>query len=213
LTGGYYSYGEPMTEVFASHKYTAITHPVEDFFTAAKQGTLPNLTFVEPDFTEASEAAGTSNDDHPWGAISSGEAYIKRVYDAVTTGPQWDKTVLVVNFDEWGGFYDHIVPPKVADDNVNPEPGPHPDYSQLGFRVPCVVVSPWSARKIVSDGPYEHCSILRMVEWRWGLEPMSLRDKTAKNLAETLDFSIRRKPVTLPPFTAPAPRPCPAPAA
>ncbi len=213
LTGGYYSYGEPMTEVFASHRYTDITHPVDDFFTAATNGTLPNLTFVEPDFTEASEGAGTSNDDHPWGSLHSGEAFIQRVYDAVTTSPQWDKTVLVINFDEWGGFYDHVVPPTVADDNVNPEPGPHPDYSQLGFRVPCVVVSPWSPKAIVSDGPYEHCSILRMVEWRWGLEPMSRRDQTAKNLAETLDFSIRRKPVVLPPFATPALRPCAAPAA
>ena len=213
LTGGYYAYGEPMTGVFASHKYTDITFPVEDFFTAAKNGALPNVTFVEPDYTEASEGAGTSNDDHPWGSIRSGEAYIKRVYDAVTTGPQWDKTVLVINFDEWGGFYDHIVPPTVADDNVNPNPGPHPDYKQLGFRVPCILVSPWSPKTIVSDGPFEHCSILRMIEWRWGLEPMSLRDKTAKNLAETLDFSLRRPPVELPHFVAPTPKACPAPPA
>ncbi len=209
LTGGYYSYGEPMTGVFDSKKYDAISHPVDDFFTAAKNGTLPNVSFLEPDYTEASEGAGTSNDDHPWGSIRSGEGYIQKVYEAVTTSPQSDKTVLVINFDEWGGFYDHIVPPTVEDDNVNPYPGPHPDYHQLGFRVPCIVVSPWSPATIVTDGPYEHCSVLRMIEWRWGLEPMSLRDKTAKNLAATMDFSLKRAPAKLPKFTAPAPVACP----
>ncbi|MGZ4711690.1 MAG: alkaline phosphatase family protein [Acidimicrobiia bacterium] len=209
LTGGYYAYGEPMTAVFASGKYADITHPIDDFFTACKQGTLPNLTLVEPDFTTASEGNGTSNDDHPWGDIRVGEGFIRKVYDAVTRSPQWSRTVLVINFDEWGGFYDHVLPPKVQDDNVNPNPGSHPDYKQLGFRVPCVVVSPWSPRTVVTDGPYEHCSILRMVEWRWGLEPMTLRDRSARNLAETLDFSLRRPPVALPKFTAPAPVACP----
>jgi phospholipase C len=203
LTGGYYAYGDEMTKVFASRRYDSITHPVEDFFTACERGTLPNLTLIEPDFTSASEERGTSNDYHPYGSIRAGEAYVQRVYEAVTKSPQWDRTVLVINFDEWGGFYDHVVPPTVQDDNVNPNPGPHPDYHQLGFRVPCIVVSPWSARRVVHDGPFEHCSILRMVEWRWDLEPMTLRDRTAKNLAEVLDFSLGRAAVELPAFTPP----------
>jgi phospholipase C len=210
LTSGYFHWGEPMTSVFDSKKYEDITHPIDDFFTAAKAGTLPNITFVEPDYTSASEFMGTSNDMHPHGSIRVGDGFIQRVYKAVTQSPQWDKTVLVVNFDEWGGFYDHVVPPNVSDDNVNPNPGPHPDYSQLGFRVPCVLVSPWSPKAIVHEGPYEHCSVLRMIEWRWGLEPMSTRDKTAKNLAEQLDFSLRRPPVKLPAFDAPEPTACPA---
>lgn len=209
LTAGYYHQGEPMTYVFESRRYDDITHPIGDFFTAAKQGTLPNLSIVEPDYTAASESNGTSNDDHPWGSIRSGEGFIQQVYEAVTTSPQWGRTVFVVNFDEWGGFYDHVVPPKVPDDNQSPYEGEHPDYSQLGFRVPCVVISPWSPQTVVTDGPYEHCSVLRMMEWRWGLEPMSLRDRSAKNLAETLDFSLQRPPAKLPAFTAPKPVACP----
>ncbi len=208
LTGGYYSYGEPMTKVFASGKYDDISFGVDAFFDAAAKGTLPNLTLVEPDYTSAAEEAGTSSDDHPYGSIQVGEGYIKRVYDAIASSPQWDKTVLVVNFDEWGGFYDHVVPPQVEDDTVGPPPGPNPDYKQLGFRVPCIVISPWSPKTVVSAGPYEHCSILRMIEWRWGLEPLTLRDKQAKNLAEVLDFSLSRAPAKLPAFTAPAPVAC-----
>ena len=111
--------------------------------------------------------------------------------------------MFVVNFDENGGFYDHVTPPKVKDDNVNPNPGPHPDYSRLGFRVPCIAMGPFAPKKIETSGPYEHCSILKMIEWRWGLEPMSARDANAKNLADALDFSTRRAAFELPAFTPP----------
>jgi hypothetical protein len=104
--------------------------------------------------------------------------------------------VLVINFDEWGGFYDHVLPPKVIDDTVaaalTPVGAPHPDYTQLGHRVPCIVVSPFSAAKVVHAGPYEHTSVLKMIEWRWGLDPLTARDANAKNLAEVLDFSLAR---------------------
>lgn len=89
-----------MTAVFDSKKYNDLSHPVEAFFTAAKAGTLPNLTFVEPDYTDASETAGTSNDMHPHGNIRVGDGYIQSVYKAITTIPQWEKTVLVITFDE-----------------------------------------------------------------------------------------------------------------
>ena len=117
--------------------------------------------------------------------------------------------VFVLNFDEHGGFYDHVVPPTVIDDNVNPNPGPHPDYTRLGFRVPAIALGPFAPKKIESAGPYEHCSILNMIEWRFGLQPMTARDKNAKNLAEALDFSTRREPFELPAFTAPATTACP----
>ena len=179
----------------------------EDFLEAAREGTLPAVSFVDPHYTVIDDGAG--DDDHPHADIRKGDKFLYDIFEAVSNGSGWANTVLVINFDEWGGFYDHIVPPTVEDDNVNPNPGPHPDYHQLGFRVPCIVVSPWSPATIVSDGPYEHCSTLRMIEWRWALEPMSLRDKTAKNLATTMDFSMKRAPAKLPKFTAPVPVTCP----
>ena len=80
---------------------------------------------------------------------------------------------------------------------MNPNPGPHPDYKRLGFRVPAIAMGPYAPRKIETAGPYEHSSILRMIEWRWGLEPMHDRDRYAKNLAEALDFSTKRKAVVV----------------
>jgi phospholipase C len=124
LTAGYYYWGEPMTGLFKSKRYDDISYPVSKFFEHAKAGTLPNVTFVEPDFTTLAEFFGTSNDYHPHGNIQVGEGYVKQVYDALKGSPQWDHMVAVLNFDENGAFYDHVQPPTCIDDNVNPNPGP-----------------------------------------------------------------------------------------
>jgi phospholipase C len=211
LTAGYYTWGEPMTELFASRKYDALTHPKDDFFAAAAKGTLPNVTFIDPDYTTVSEFLGTSNDYHPHGDIEAGESYVAQVYEALRKSPQWDRMVFVLNFDENGGFYDHVVPPTVTDDNVNPNPGAHPDYKRLGFRVPAIAMGPYAPKKVESAGPYEHCSILRMIEWRWGLKPMTARDANAKNLAQALDFTTKREAATLPPFPVHTSKACPHP--
>ncbi len=211
LTSGYFTWGEPMTELYASKKYDDITHPKDEFFAAAAKGTLPNVTFIDPDYTTRSEYLGTSNDMHPHGNLQAGDSYIGQVYNALSKSPQWERMVFVLNFDENGGFYDHVAPPTVIDNNVNPNPGPHPDYKRLGFRVPAVAMGPYAPQKIEQAGPYEHCSILRMIEWRWGLAPMTARDANAKNLAEALDFTKKRDAFKLPAFTPVTSPACPNP--
>jgi len=133
------------------------------------------------------------------------------VYKALAASPQWERMVFVLNYDENGGFYDHVAPPTVKDDNVNPNPGPHPDYTRLGFRVPAIAMGPFAPKKVETAGPYEHCSVLRMIEWRFGLDPMTARDANAKNLADALDFSQRREAIELPAFTPPPIMQCPNP--
>jgi len=201
LTSAYYSPGEPMTGLYASKKYDSLTHPYEQFLSDAAAGTLPNVSFVDPNYTAEAEFNGSSNDDHPYGSVQAGEAFLAQVHDAITKSPQWDRTVMVVNFDEHGGFYDHVAPPATQDDTVLGGTAPFPNLKNLGFRVPAVVVSPFAPQKIETAGPYEHCSVLKMIEWRWGLQPMTVRDANANNLADALDFSSRRDPVTLPAFT------------
>jgi phospholipase C len=207
-SSGYYSWGEPMTGLFASKKYDAISYSKDRFFEDAAAGRLPNVAFIEPNYTLVPELEGTSNDDHPHGSVLVGEGWIAEVYNALSASPQWERMVLVLNFDEHGGFYDHVPPPRVADDNVNLNPGPHPDYSRLGFRVPAIAMGPFAPKKIESAGPYEHCSILRMIEWRFGLRPMTARDEHAKNLADALDLTQQRETFVLPAFTPPAPAMC-----
>jgi Phosphoesterase family len=101
-----------------------------------------------------------------------------------------------------------VPPPSCRDDTKLAGPGPHPDLKRLGFRVPAIAMGPFAPRKIEKAGPYEHSSILKMIEWRWGLEPMTMRDLYAKNLAEALDFTTRRKAIDLPAYDPPPARAC-----
>ncbi len=202
VRAGYYAGKEPQSYAFASKKYDAITHSHADFFDAARKGTLPSVTFVDPDLDSVAEFTGTATDDHPYGDVRAGEQWIAQVYAALAASPQWDRMVFVCTFDEHGGFYDHVPPPAVDDDTVLPGSGPNPDLKRLGFRVPCIIGGPFAPARIVNGGPFEHCSTLRMIEWRWRLEPMTARDRGARNLADALDFSARALPVALPALPA-----------
>jgi phospholipase C len=208
LTGSYYTWGEPMTGLYANGRYDELTLPIERFWEDAAAGTLANVTFVDPDYTTRSELTGTSNDYHPYGSVQDAEAFVAQVHDALKDSPQWERMVFVLNFDEGGGFYDHVAPPTADDETVLPGDGPQPDLTQLGFRVPAIAMGPFAPQRIETAGPYEHCSILRMVEWRWGLEPMTVRDANARNLAEALDLTTTRDAITLPSFTPAATGAC-----
>jgi phospholipase C len=106
------------------------------------------------------------------------------VYHAVTTSPAWSRTVLIFNFDEWGGFFDHVPP---ATTPIPPATAAAGDTDgRRGFRVPCLIVSPFARRKSVSGTVYDHTSILRMIESRWGLPPLTVRDRTANDLGAEL---------------------------
>jgi len=108
------------------------------------------------------------------------------VYSAVASSPDWKHTVLVFTYDEWGGFFEHVPPPAAP---IPPASAAAGDLDGLlGFRVPCVVVSPYAERGAVSNLTVDHTSILRMIEWRWNLQPLTVRDATANNLALALDF-------------------------
>jgi phospholipase C len=208
VPAGYYAGKEPNSYQYESRRYDTITYSHDQFFASAAAGTLPNVSFIDPDLPTIEEFLGTAYDDHPFGDIRQGEAFIAKVYGALAHSPQWERMLFVLTFDEHGGFFDHVPPPRVVDDTVLPSPGPAPDLKRLGFRVPCIVMGPFAPGRVVHTGPYEHCSILRMIEWRWNLEPMTARDRHAANLAKVLDFSEQLKPLMLPPFDPGLPKPC-----
>jgi len=179
VKGTYYYNDTPFLALWGD-KYVDISQPYSAFLADAKAGTLPAVSFVDPKFLD--ESTGSSADDHPHADIRAGQYFLDQVYEAVTTSPNWERTALVVNYDEWGGFYDHVAPTTAPD--------AHPEYGSLrGFRVPCLVVSPRARRSHVAHGVYDHTSVLKMIEWRWGLAPLTPRDAAANNLAEVLDFS------------------------
>jgi phospholipase C len=217
-TGGYYYRDLPFLALWASpaigpgatFKYQAFFHPFSDadaataalsagtsFVAACENHTLPNVCYVDPAFDN--EATGTAGDDHPLGDIRLGERFIADAYHALADNGYLDDTVLVVTFDEWGGFYDHVPPPRVIDDtnpadvihagdSTTPTDGRHyPNYRQLGFRVPSLVVTNLALpHRVVHDGPFEHCSTLALIESTFGLKPLTARDEHARNLRDVL---------------------------
>jgi phospholipase C len=150
-----------------------------EFLVDAAAGNLPAVSYIDPRFQN--EDAGTSNDDHPHADIRAGEAFMNQVYDAIRTSPNWSSTVLVITYDEWGGFFDHVPPAQTWD--------VHKKTSLRGFRVPTVVISPFARRQKVNHLTLDHTSVLAMIEWRWGLAPLTVRDQHANNLARVLDFA------------------------
>ncbi|HVT35780.1 MAG TPA: alkaline phosphatase family protein [Nevskiaceae bacterium] len=201
-TGTYYFSDVPFVGLWGS-TYLSIAQPYEKFLVDCALGNLPDVSYIDPAFED--EGSGTSRDDHPFADIRDGQAFLSQIYNAVTSSPQWEKTALFITYDEWGGFFDHVPPPDAgfippADlaacqaENVVP-------FSRMGFRVPTMLISPRARRGHVSHEQYDHCSILKMIEWRFGLPPLTLRDAQANNIANSFDF-VSPPDLTLPTFNA-----------
>jgi len=197
VSGRYYHDGVlAYLSLWGPDRYRDITYPSDMFFADAASGNLPAVAFVDPNFTLLDDRPGNANDDHPHADIRAGEAFLGRIYRALTQSPQWRNTVLVVNYDEWGGFFDHVAPPRAdAPDPKHPVDMDLVDgKALLGFRVPTVVVSPFTRgdpkNPRVNSTVFDHTSVLKMIEWRWGLDPLTGRDASDDigNLAEAMDF-------------------------
>ena len=194
----YLPFWHPFSPADASVIQGAIGFPLPSpsFTDVVAAGNLPNVSFVDPAFD--TEGNGTSADDHPLADIRLGERFIADAYHALASAGYLDNTVFVVTFDEWGGFYDHVPPPRVIDD-TDPSTVDHtgdgaaptdgrlvPDYRQLGFRVPAIVVSNLAERRVVHHGPFEHTSTLKLVENTFGLRSLTARDANALDLGVVL---------------------------
>ena len=187
LAGRYYFGNSPFLALWGE-RYRSICGGHSSFFADAAAGDLPHVAFVDPRFTEPGESS--ANDDHPSTDVRRGQAFLAEVYAAVRASPSWPRSVLVITYDEWGGFFDHVAPPLAPLTAQDPVIG---NDGRLGFRVPCLVISPFARRGFVSHTQFDHTSILKMIEWRWGLDPLSSRDVAANNLALLLDFTKARR--------------------
>jgi len=198
VSGRYYYSDVPFLGLWGA-KYTPISRTIDVFYADCALGTLPAVAFVDGSFLQ--ELTGTGADDHPYGDIRAGEAMMNRIYTAVTRSPAWSRTVFVINFDEWGGFFDHV-PPPVAPIPPADQAAGNAD-GRRGFRTPTLLISPFARRAHTSHVLYDHTSVLRMIEWRWGLDPLTVRDATANNLADELDFT-QVDPTPPPVYSVPA---------
>jgi phospholipase C len=204
VPANYYFSDLPVLGLYGT-KYASSARPFAQFYVDAATGTLPAYTYLDPFFL--GEGQGGSNDDHPHADIRRGQNLMAMVVDALLHSPSWGSTVLIITYDEWGGFFDHVVPPRFPDLVSNPGgDATNPDHGQAGFRVPAIVVSPFAPPGAVAKTVFEHSAILKLVEWRFGLASLTPRDAAAANLASVLDFTApnRRPPtIAIPPDPGP----------
>jgi phospholipase C len=160
---------------------------VQEYYERCASGTLPALTFVDPAFN--GEEQGTSGDEHPHGDVRLGQAFMADVVHAFMEGPQFRRGALFIVYDEWGGFFDHVRPPRVPDDRASADV--NQDFGQMGIRIPAVLVSPYARRGHVDHNIYGFESILKLIRYRFAVPPLTARDKYARNIARSFDFESK----------------------
>ena len=195
-------YGDIPQSIILQHGGDKLGHfkRFHKFYEDIKKGELADYTFIEPRFINFHQ--WKANDQHPPHDVRLGEYLIAEVYDTLRASQYWQKSLLVVLYDEHGGFYDRVPPP----DHVPSPDGkvavdPPFDFTRLGVRVPAVLVSPWVEKGQTDSTLYEHASLPATVRTLFGLpEALTARDRAANTFEKNLSRSTPRSdtPMTLP---------------
>lgn len=186
----YYYSSIPVVPLFAGLDVDRHVRRFRDFLDEAAAGKLPPVVYLDPAFN--------SNDDHPPVHPIHGQELIASVYTALARSPQWKNCMLVVTYDEHGGFFDHVAPPKTTDERAAD------DFDQLGFRVPTLVAGPYVKQGHVSSVIHEHCSALRELEVAFDLEPLNQRTLSASDLSDFIDAERLARGEWAPPIEIPS---------
>ena len=150
--------------------------PTEEFATDALNGNLPTVSWLVT-------KSGTS--EHPPASVCLGENWTVQQLNAVMKGRDWESTVVFLTWDDFGGFYDHVPPPVV-------------DNFGFGPRVPFLIISPWVKSGHITHTPLEFSSVLKFIEERFDLDPLTERDQDANDMIDSFDFDGRGlRPVIL----------------
>jgi phospholipase C len=187
----YYYVDLPVVALWGA-RLTPVASFIASYFEDAAQGRLPNVVFLDPGFLGAHQT-----DEHPLGDVRDGQRFVQSVVKAFVESPHWEHGVFFITYDEWGGFFDHVRPPRVRDDRANRRDDQE-DFAQTGFRVPARMLSPYARRNFVDHRLYDHASILRFLEWRFLGAPregkgrpgdawyLTTRDRYARNIGWSL---------------------------
>jgi len=196
--------------------YTRRMRSLADFLAAAHSGDLPSVAWLDPNFTDVETSLGepvNANDDHPPGDVAHGQALVQQIYQALSQGPGWSKTLLIVTYDEHGGFYDHVLPPGTPTAFGTAAGGPPDDIPNLrryGVRVPAFIVSPWVQRGFVANDTYDHTSLIATVLRRFCATPipgMGARADNALDVGSLLSLDVPHPPASAPAVSPPVPGP------
>ena len=200
----------PYTAIIPSilEKHPLHIAPIARFYEDCDAGTLPAVSFVDPEVGAvslvgkllsslpvvgelASGLATVGGDEEEPQDLSYGEAWAYRIVEAVLRSPAWPRTLLIYTYDEHGGYYDHVPPPPaIPPDSIPPKltstdvPG---GYDIYGPRLPAVVASPYSRPHGVTDVVHDHTSVLATIEAKWNLPALTHRDANAATVMDFLD--------------------------
>jgi phospholipase C len=154
-----------------------IAHPNKAVFGDIKNGSLPSVSCVIPSLADS---------DHPASGCNGGPGWITSIVNAVGASKYWNSTAIVLLWDDWGGWYDSVPPPQT-------------NYTSLGFRVPMVVISPWSKPHLVSHTEYNFGSVLKFMEETFGLGSLNTTDASANSMLDMFDFTQSPTPYSAEP--------------
>ncbi len=194
-----FTYGQTILQ-----NYPQNIAPISDYFTDLQNGTLPQVAQIEP-------ASSSGLDEHPADydttppccSIQAGAANTENIINSLMASSSWKTSAFILTFDEFGGFYDHVPPlASVSPDGTSNPPvdllpgdvctvtgGTTCDFSHTGYRVPLVVISPYSRKNYVSHTPADATAILKMIETRFGLSSLTERDAAQIDMTEFFDFN------------------------
>jgi phospholipase C len=200
-------------------KYPQNIVPVSQFMTDVSNGTLPAVSLIEPGFNSGRDEHPGLDDNAPSGSVQVGAQYVSTLINALMQSSSWKDSVFILTYDEFGGFYDHVSPQTgpqfVSPDGIQPsdlkpndycyppQTGPTCDFVYSGYRVPLMVISPFTKKNYVSHTVADYTAWLKFVETRFKLPSLTKRDAAQMDMTEFFDF------VNVPWKTPPSPPPQP----
>ncbi|WP_375478513.1 alkaline phosphatase family protein [uncultured Jatrophihabitans sp.] len=214
----------PQTAIIPSivSKYPGNLSPIQQFIVDCAAGTLPSVSFVDPEFGVVSEIGAPlvgvpgvtpigsqlsqiGGDEEEPQDLAYGETWAWAIVRAVLASPAWQRTLLIYTYDEHGGYYDHVPPPAaIAPDSIKPDltaTDVKGGYTVYGPRVPAIIASPYAKPNAVTNIVHDHTSVLATIEAKWNLPALTYRDANAATVADFLD--VKHAAFRTPPRIAP----------
>jgi phospholipase C len=172
--GDAYDYWNPFAAKASSYTEKYASHFVDrdKIFSDLRHGALPQVSWVIPNDNQS---------EHPPSDITRGMIWVVYVIDSIMESPYWNSTAIIVTWDDYGGFYDHVPPPSI-------------DQYSLGFRMPAIIISPYAKPGYIDHTQYQFESILNFIGWRFNLPPLTDRDRNANNIINAFDFNQKPSP-------------------
>jgi phospholipase C len=199
VSWGWYFSNAPEIAFWGPRHLKNVRH-VSNYYLDAALGQLPQVSFIDPWYLGI--PPGVSNDDHPHSDLRLGQEFISHIASAFVDSPDFRRGALFITYDEWGGFWDHVPPPRLPDDRASDDP--NEDFAQTGFRVPTAVISPWTVGGHVDHRIYDHASITRFVSENWDAGYLTTRHRLTNSIEGAFAGFTRYQPeVHLKRYTAP----------